>query len=319
MNLHDCAVPYTALPESVLSLNSKVSILTAIALYRTGNVAILEDNTANGSKMTRYQVRQLSEIRDEFVRKGVVIETEDGLQLHPLDMMADRTLAKTRIVLPSRFDYRTLTLTALKVLLACYSITRYSRTPFQFTVNQRELADRANVSEKSARDALRQLEDSRLLRAVKKWKTGSKITMLEPESGVELFYIGQYYKERADRVPVFDRYKYLLSDLDPKDKLKDTRGPLRSYYVFCPFCKSNRKGTSFQFDSTDEGDHWRCFNCHRSGKSDRLWARLANWEHRTDWRQIIADVCPMTPVAFDPSFDDASAGPMEFEEMEQQC
>lgn len=95
---------------------------------------------------------------------------------------------------------------------------------------------------------------------------------------------------------MLDRYKYCLSDLDPKDKLKDIRGPMRSYYTFCPFCKSNSKGPSFQFDSTDEGDHWRCFNCHRSGKSDRLWARLTNWGHRTDWRKIMADVCPTTAV-----------------------
>ena len=180
MNLFDCCVPYTALPESALRLNSKVSILTAITLYQTGNISILEEGSASSPSMTRYQARQLSEIRDELVRKEVVIETEDGLQLHPLDMMEDRTLAKTRIVLPSRFDYRTLTLTALKVLLACYSICRYSRTPFQFIANQRDLADRANVTEKSVRDALRQLEDSRLLRATKQWKTGSKITMLEP-------------------------------------------------------------------------------------------------------------------------------------------
>lgn len=165
MNLFDCCVPYTALPESALRLNSKVSILTAITLYQTGNISILEEGSASSPSMTRYQARQLSEIRDELVRKEVVIETEDGLQLHPLDMMEDRTLAKTRIVLPSRFDYRTLTLTALKVLLACYSICRYNRTPFQFIANQRDLADRANVTEKSVRDALRQLEDSRLLRA----------------------------------------------------------------------------------------------------------------------------------------------------------
>ena len=149
MNLFDCCVPYTALPESALRLNSKVSILTAITLYQTGNISILEEGSASSPSMTRYQARQLSEIRDELVRKEVVIETEDGLQLHPLDMMEDRTLAKTRIVLPSRFDYRTLTLTALKVLLACYSICRYSRTPFQFIANQRDLVDCANVTEKA--------------------------------------------------------------------------------------------------------------------------------------------------------------------------
>jgi hypothetical protein len=74
MNLFDCCVPYTALPESALRLNSKVSILTAITLYQTGNISILEEGSASSPSMTRYQARQLSEIRDELVRKEVVTE-----------------------------------------------------------------------------------------------------------------------------------------------------------------------------------------------------------------------------------------------------
>jgi hypothetical protein len=30
--------------------------------------------------------------------------------------------------------------------------------------------------------------------------------------------------------------------LDPKDKLKDIRGPMRSYYTFCPFWKAIARG-----------------------------------------------------------------------------
>jgi hypothetical protein len=186
-------------------------------------------------------------------------------------------------------DFRKLSMSSIRVLLACYSLARYSRTPFQIELTQEKLATRAHVTEKSAREAMKQLQRERLITAEKIWKTGTRITLLDPESDTPLFYLGRYQQECRDRVPVFDRYKVLLQDFDPKNKLKDMQGVNGRYQVHCPFCTTTGSSTSFAFDV--EADHWCCYNCRRSGDSARLWVKQQPWIGRTDWRQMMSAAC----------------------------
>lgn len=177
-------------------------------------------------------------------------------------------------------------------------------------MTQTELATVAGIAERRLRDALKQLEAVYLLRITKVRKARSetaritKIILLEPGSGIELNVLGDYHLEQASKIPVHDRYKCLLSDLDPKDKLKDIHYGVSGYSVCCPFCRSKR-GPTFRFNSTEEDDHWKCFNCRRSGRSDYLWARLCNWSEILDWRKIMADCGVVAPLAQDPLLEPA--------------
>jgi hypothetical protein len=308
MNLADCRVPYIALPIAVLKLRGKTELLHAIELYHfktTDSPSPLMRESLFAGSMSPYQRRQRREVLSSLERAGVIRECEDSdaFELLPL---ADTT--KDRITIPAQFDYASLSLVAIKAALACHAEARYSRTPFRFITKQVDLAKKAGITERRLRDALAELERKHYLRAAKKWRDGTQITLHEPGSDVPLYYLGEYQQQRVDVLPVCERYRLLLAKYDPKQKLVDIKGPVRSYRVFCPYCKCHRDNSpTFTFTSEDDDDRWACYNCRRSGDSYRLWARWSNWPEQTDWKTIIADICS-PPSAADFTFDLGSGG-----------
>lgn len=308
LNLFDCRIPYTALPESVLDLTSKVSLVMALEIYRLGSVSALEgalDKDLNLS-LSPYERRKRSEVARELLRRGVIVraeqaekaeQAEHGSQLKyaryalvDLDMKKDRSLAKDRLVIPAQFDYRSLSVASIKLLLALHSLTRYSRTPFRLELTQTELASKTRLAEKSVRTALKELAEARLIKTEKLWRAATRITLLDPESGVELYFIGQFHRERLDRIPVFDRYKQCLQNFDPRSQLGNERGPVVKGTVCCPFCKGNKRTFVFEADELQGIDRWTCFKCKRSGDSSQLWAKLSTWIGKINWRTALAEV-----------------------------
>jgi hypothetical protein len=293
MNLHDCGVVYTPLPATVRTLRTKASILYALDIYRTGSVVSL----SHGPTRTPYQQRKLRDIAYELVRANVIAETERGLELLPIDMEKNRQLALDRITIPAKADFVRLSVSALKVLLTLHWLHRYSRSPFQMELTQQQLARHAGITERRITDAIAQLIKCRLLKTSKQWKKPSKFTLLEPESGVELYYLGDFYRRRLQGMPVHDRYKNILSEFDPRDKLKDIRLGVSGYTVHCPLCTRKGSKPTLRFSSLEDDDRWKCFKCGRSGDSARLFARCERWVHRTSWRSMMAMVLPDTPSA----------------------
>jgi hypothetical protein len=273
-------VPYVALPKAALKLHSKTDLLYAITIYRSGRPEAL------GPGLTPYQRRQQSESLARLERAGLLIESDDSDALLPLPL-ADTP--KGRIIIPAQYDYTRMSLVAIKAVIACHGAARYERrTPFRITVRRTDLAQTAGIAERRLRDALRELEQHHFIQLEKKWRAGTQITLCEPNSDTPLFYLGDYYRMSRNAVPVCERYRFVLADLDPKGKLGATVGPVTGYKVYCPFCRF-RGSPTFNFTSTDDGDEWRCYNCRRHGDSDRLWVRFANWRRDTDWRTIIRD------------------------------
>ena len=313
MTLFDAKVSYFAIPETILRLHSKTSVLTALKIYRSKNTDVFREIEA---RPTSYRARQLTEIKRELIGREVLEETEDGLKLRCLDTQIDSRASALRVNLPCKFEYESLTLTALKTVIALHSLSRYGRRGgllkqqcFEIIATQKSLATKAQVAERGLRDARKELETVHMVRTERVRKAGSntarvtKFILLDPGSGIELSFLGDYFLEQARKVPVHDRYKYLLSHLDPKGKLQDIRLGISSYRVHCPFCRS-RKEPTFRFNSTEEGDHWGCFNCRRSGTSDFLWAKFSQWP--IDWRKIMADAGVTAPDVDDPLFGDSS-------------
>lgn len=255
-------------------------MLHAIAVYRT------QSTKAPDKTLTPYMRRQRADALADLERAGVLLESEETDELEPLPLEGE---GAGRITVPAEFDYGSVSLAALKTMLACFRFARYSRRPFQFTTTQAELAKSAGLSERSVRDALRELERRYVIEQEKVWQKGTKITLCEPNAGVPLFYLGEYQRRRLNVVPIADRYRYFLAPYDPKQKLGDVESAVTNYKVFCPFCKSHKgREPSLKFTSTDEGDYWICYNCRRSGNSERLWAKMDNWRESTDWRTIMA-------------------------------
>ena len=297
MTLFDAKVRYFSIPKTVLMLNSKTSIMAALEVYRGNSTQTLQYHQPS---QLSYRTRQSYAIQRELVDKGILIETDAGLQLRNLDTKADSEAASIRVVLPFNFDYGTLTLTALKIIIACHSLSRYGRRGgllqqqyFTFSTTHAALATKARVAERGVSTALKQLEAAFLLKTERIRKAGSKtarvtrITLLEPGSGIELSFLGDYFLEQARRIPVHARYVRLLSHLDPRNRLKDIQQGVENYKVYCPICSC--RSATFQFNSTEEGDYWRCFNCRRYGKSEFLWAKYSRWDDYTDWKKIMSD------------------------------
>jgi DNA-binding MarR family transcriptional regulator len=303
MNLFDCGVPYTVLPETILGLNSKSAMLTALEIYRSHSPACLEDRaeTSNSSSLSPYQLRVRSETRRELLRREVLTEADGRLSLIDLDMEADRKLASDRLIIPTRGGYSRLGLPALKSVIALHRANRYSRTPFRLTLTQQELAKKAGISERSVSGSLRQLVAARFVSIRKIWQTGTEITLLEPESGAELYHLGEFYRVRMDSIPVYTRYKTVLANFDPRNQLKDTTAGISGYTVYCPFCTRRGSTPTFRFSSLEDDDQWHCFRCGRSGDSARLWTRMVSWFERTDWRQMLNASVGSGEVATDPA------------------
>jgi hypothetical protein len=240
--------------------------------------------------MSPYQRRQRKDVLAVLESTGVIRECVDTDAYELLPLM---DTAKDRVTIPAKFDYSSLSLVALKTALACHAKARYARTPFRFIATQKELASSASVSEFRLREAIAELQQRHYLSSKKLWKQGTQITLHEPGSDVPLFYLGEYQQQRVDVLPVHARYRYLLAKLDPKEKLEQTTGPVHGYRTHCPFCKCGSDPT-FAFTS-EEGDEdkWACYNCHLSGDSYKLWARLSNWREDTDWREIVAASSPI--------------------------
>jgi hypothetical protein len=277
-------------------------MLAALDIYRLHGISALDH------KHTSYRDRQLYEVKTELIEKGVILESETGLQLQSLDMEADRSLAKYRLVMPSHFEFSVLTLTSLKILISIYLDVRYSRTPFRIVRTHEELAERAGVALRGVGKALTQLAEHRLLYAKKVWQKATQISLLDPESGVSLYHAAMFYVDRLDKISVPMRYGIVLSRYDPTGKLTmDGGGPMTGYTVNCPFCKAHKK---LRFNSTDEDDGWHCFACKAGGDSARLFARISAWPEQDD-RRTLAEVfrdAGMTPdtVSYDPfaSYED---------------
>lgn len=298
MNLFDCGISYTAIPETVLSLRSKVSILAAVTIYQQGSLVSLERDTA--TTLTAYQRRNRSEIAGELVRRGVIAETEDGLRLLHLEN------SPHRIVIPAKCDFSCLSMNSLRVLLTLHNLNRYSRTPFMFGMTQEELSRQTRIARRRLRDALGQLVAEGLIRIEKHWRAASAIVLLDPESGCDLYFLGKFFQERLDRIPAFDRYKAVLQDYDPRGQLRNCRGPAGKFEVHCPFCKRQDEWRSlaFEVDELEGIDRWKCFKCGRSGDSARLYTRLAPWIGRRGWQTLIPEVCGVGVVDYAPRTDE---------------
>lgn len=303
MTLWDCAIQYFIVPQQLILLDTKAALLTAIGIYKTGIIPALE-NKGYGRANNRNQRRKLSDNIAELGRKHLITEA----------MTVPEIATDYRLVLPYKVDYSTISFAGLKVYLACLNHCRYTREKFRFSCTQEELAGYAKLSSRSIRDGLRELEDRLLLKTKKVWQEPTRITMLDPEgSGVELFFIGDYFKRKMDVVPVFARYQFLLSHYDPRLHLENIREAPGSYQVCCPLCKS--KDRTLQFDPTDTGDHWICHQCDRSGDSVRLWALLTNWREKENHRK---DLCNLVPdIRTDSFFTRQSVPEPDIDEGEQ--
>jgi hypothetical protein len=273
-------------------------VLTALACYREGRAALFDDLTHNP---TSYRAKQRSTILDELLEKNVLVETETAVELRPVDTETHPEAAAYRVTLPSKLDFSSFSPTELKVYIACHKLVRWSRTPFRFTATFRELANEAQVTDRRLGAALRVLGSRELLSAKGQWKRGTTITLLDPEynSGAALFYLGEYHRQRLNSIPVFDRFKVLLQDYDPRGHLRNIRGPIGKYQTHCPLCKRTPSDEpSFVFDV--DADHWHCFRCKRKGDSARLWARLERWIGRRDWKSMMSESCGIEVVDYEP-------------------
>jgi DNA-binding MarR family transcriptional regulator len=298
VNLFNCGIAYTAIPETVLSLRSKVNILAAVTIYRQGSLLSLERGGL--PNITPYQRRKRSEVASDLVRSGVIAEAEDGLRL--LDL-AD---SPHRIVIPARCDFQRLSMNSLRVLLSLHHLNRYSRTPFMLGMTQDELSRKTDIAKRRLRDALTPLVAEGLIRIEKHWKAASAIVLLDPESGCDLYFLGKFFQERLDRIPCFDRYKAILADYDPRDSLRHCRGPAGKFEVHCPFCKRQDgwRSLAFEVDELSGIDRWKCFKCGRSGDSARLYTRLAPWVGRRGWQTLIPEICGVGVVDYAPRTDE---------------
>jgi hypothetical protein len=294
VNLHDCRVQFFGLPESILRLDTKTSLSTAVEVYKSGCTLPLQPHKGE----TSYRARQLADVTRVLVERGVLREPENRqVELVSLDMEADRSIAKERIVMPYAFDYALLTPTALKVIIACHSLTRYRRTPFRFTVTNERLAEHARVADRRIGRALKELEAHWLIKTKKQGRTGTQITLLDPESEVELYYLGIFHLRRMNGLTPAERYNIILEKFDPKGTLSSgSSSEMTGYSVHCPFCTTKGSATTFRFRSDDGEDHWACYNCRRSGDSARLWARLEPWIQTTDWRTMMRSACNLPPA-----------------------
>lgn len=280
MNLHDTKTPYIALSSKVLTIGRKVPLLAAIRLYALGKISSPLPLTITDTA-SPYQKRQLKDTRLELETRNVIFEGSGSWDLIPI-------ASEDRVLIPAQYDYSLLSYGELKTLIACHARCRYSRESFRFQATQRLLAKEAGLTERRLRDALGQLEQRRLVIVKKLWRE-SQITLLDPKSGIELYFIGKFYRDQLDRMLVHERYEQCLASYDSTGSLGKGSGPVNNFPVVCPFCKSrsSRQGT-MRIYSADGEDSWFCHACKRSGTSASLWHKLMWWNDRGDWRKVMA-------------------------------
>jgi hypothetical protein len=304
MNLSDALVPYTVIPDKTLRLRSKLAILCTLDLCKGESEQVIfgkrrrdsfrkADGTLTSGftgytgryyrsthpeGVTPYQKRKHADIRHDLIRVGIAIEDGDT------NLKLMQITPEERIILPTRYDYSQLTLTELKTLIALHARIRYHRRGdyFRETCTQDQLAETANLSSRKLRDALRRLEVKLLIstkKSRKPGKEGTQFTLLDPSgSGATIFDIAEFYRERFDALPPYDRYAYCLGIYDTQGLLEESSprrgGSASGVMTMCPFCKTDK---SLRFTATLEEDFWKCFACKRGGDSARMWA-LRKWK-----------------------------------------
>jgi hypothetical protein len=310
----------------ILGLHRKSELVQAIDLYRLYDpetplrIAVRSDGEAQlQCPETHYRRTQRAEVLLALERAGVL---KPGQQEGFLELV---TLENENSVSIPKFDYSQLSATAIKLLIACHAEVRNrpKREAFRFVATQPDLAKMAGISEKEVTDALRQLERfcflerwphnqrrqyvrkkikprlaslkrrnpaeyRKLMRKVVKryGAGGTKITLLDPGSGADLFWLGTYFAARESSLPPMLRYQMCLESHDPKGTLSTVCTELRNYLLNCPFCRAHKK---FSITYTEEGaDHWKCFNCGEAGDSLRL-VHMLGGRRYTHWREIIPE------------------------------
>lgn len=261
LNLLDCGFAYFEVGEGLLSLRP-TELKTALKVLRdtSGRSLVrLEEMTAKDRRLL------------EDVRQGM----QGG----------------KHFLLPSRLDFDRLTHAATKTLIACYALSRYSRTPFRFVRTREELAEAAHLSLPHLRRALKELEEEALLEIKPIWRKGIQVSLLDPEfrSGSTLYHIAEFHRERFDSMDPHRWYQLMLhDDYIPRDTRQEWSDHESDYVVeYCPFCghkKSFRLTLILNEEKTDyDKEMWYCHNCKKGGDVKRLWGRLGYYIGRTNW------------------------------------
>lgn len=300
MTLDDALIPYTQVSIRILRLKSKVTLLSVLDLYKGKSEQTIftkrhrdsfrnPDGTlaagftgyagcyyrsSHSESSSPYLKRKHADIRHELIRIGIASEAGDGnLKLHKIEQ-------EEKVILPTRCDYSQLTLTELKTLIALHARIRHHRRAdyFRETCTQDQLAKTANLSTRKLRDAVVRLQAKLLISTEKSRKPGregTRYTLLDPlGSGATIFDIADFYLQRFDSLPPYDRYAYCLGIYDTEDLLRENSpargGSASGVMTMCPFCKADK---SLRFTATTEEDFWKCFACGLGGDSARMWAR----------------------------------------------
>lgn len=330
MNLWAAQIPYIRVPRMILNLHRKCELVRAIDLYRLYDpesplrIFIGTVEAAAAVAESLYQRRQRTQDLLALERAGVLRRGEQGgvLELVSLDNESSVSII--------RFDYSKLSATAIKLVIACHATIRNRprKDAFRFVATQPELAKMARVGERRITDALRQLSQlhfletwphnerkryalrirkrfaslerrdlaayRRLMRkTAKRYEAGgTQITLLDPGSGVELFWLGTYHAARQARLAPMQRYQMCLQSHDPKGTLSCADCySLRNYLLTCPFCGAHKK---FSMTCTEEEDRWNCFHCKEAGDSLRL-VFMTSGRKYTHWKENM----PEPNAAFD--------------------
>jgi hypothetical protein len=247
-------VVYFPIPPSVLRLNSKLSILAALALYRDGGPQGL-------GKLfeTRYRQRQTTDVQYDLVSKNVL--TEDSARL---ELKWHELLRPDRIVMPRDFDYESLSFGALKAYIACNQLCRYQRkkSAFRFTCTQEEFAQAAHLSRPHLRKAVKELSEVNLIKVTTEHKKPATYTMLDPGgSGVECYYLAESSWSVWGKMETWEKYNVMFPALD-------LGGDVTTIAIRCIFCKKDK---AMRVTTTD--DKYRCFACGVHGSSDKFFAK----------------------------------------------
>jgi hypothetical protein len=280
MNFTHLAIPYFSVPPSILRLNSKLAILSAIAIYRDGLPGLekLFDS--------KYRKRQRSDVEHSLVNNRVLTE-----EMEPLSMERDEVLRPDCIQLPARFDYGSLSLSALKVFIAAEKMGRYKRESFQFLCTQTEFMDTANIGSKTHLvAAVKELETERLIKVKHEHKKPSTYTLLDPEgSGVPRFFMARYIREKWNALEVSERYTHLFGETVTEQ--------FSDYVMDCPFCFKKKKMRI----GTMNKDWYKCHSCGAHGDTEKLYIKFV-YGNRNEWARTLM------PTAINPATDEIGEG-----------
>jgi hypothetical protein len=277
MNLNDAVVDYIELDKRIFNITSPTAMLEALRLLGSEYLGYSLETRS------RYQERQYKKAMAELEYRGIVSWTSDETgKLKPVYEIPQGS----GFGIPGNVNYEALTLAEMKTLFALFAQSKYKRPPyFQYSGQQADLATAAGLTRASVITALRKLETRQLIRIIKepgKWKTRSKINLLDPTTGFELYLLGLVNRTREAKLSPIERYHDVLDDADTRQQFARIYSTGRmdlKLTTTCPWCRKQsfklelRDANDGTIPPTKAVDHWKCWTCNISGDSARLYAK----------------------------------------------